>query len=128
MTLTSGELFAGVAGLSRAVDEVFDATPAWFSQWEPPTKSNPNPSQAPSKVLDVRYPGVPNFSQPYWWRSWAPWQYGCIVAHTYRCSCGRSFPAFNNLWRHIGGPRPEGWGRHDGIDHRALDLPERTSP
>lgn len=71
--------------------------------------------------------GLPDFSQPYWWRSWAPWQYACIFAHTYRCSCGRSFPAFNNLWRHIGGLRPQGWGRHDGIDHRALDLPERTS-
>lgn len=43
-----------------AVDAVFNATPAWFSQFEPPTKGAPRPSQAPSKVLEVRYPGVPN--------------------------------------------------------------------
>lgn len=58
--MKSGELFAGVAGLSRGVDEVFDAEPVWFSQYEPPTKKNPNPSQAPSKVLEFRYSGVPN--------------------------------------------------------------------
>ncbi len=73
---------------------------------------------------DRSFVGVPDFRDPHWWRSWAPWQYGCLAAHTYRCSCGRSFPAFNNLWRHIGGPRPAGWGRHDGIEHTPLDLPE----
>lgn len=68
--------------------------------------------------------GLPDFSRPQWWRQFAPWQYGCLMAHVYRCTCGLSFPAYNNLWRHIGGPRPEGWGRHDGIEHLALDLPE----
>jgi DNA (cytosine-5)-methyltransferase 1 len=58
--LTSGELFAGVGGLGMAVDAVFGSRAAWFSQYEPPTKKHPKPSQAPSKVLEFRHPGVPN--------------------------------------------------------------------
>ncbi|WP_100813054.1 hypothetical protein [Microbacterium lacus] len=72
--------------------------------------------------------GLPDFRERYWWQSWAPWQYGCMIAHTYRCTCGRAFPAYNNLWRHIGGERPAGWGRQDGLEHRALDLPETETP
>ena len=48
--LRTGELFAGVGGLGMAVDEVFDAEPAWFAEFD----------TAPSKVLAYRYPGVPN--------------------------------------------------------------------
>ena len=68
--------------------------------------------------------GLPDFSRPMWWTQFAPWQYGCLLAHTYRCACGLSFPAYANLWRHIGASRPAGWGRHDGVDHHALDHPQ----
>lgn len=47
----SGELFAGVGGLGRAVDEVFGTTPAWFAEID----------AAPSKVLAHHYPDVPNY-------------------------------------------------------------------
>lgn len=47
----SGELFAGVGGLGMAVDEVFNATPAWFCEFD----------AAPSKVLAHHFPDVPNF-------------------------------------------------------------------
>lgn len=47
----SGELFAGVGGLGMAVDEVFNATPAWFCEFD----------AAPSKVLEHHFPDVPNF-------------------------------------------------------------------
>lgn len=46
-----GELFAGYGGLGMAVEEVFGATTAWFSEWEP----------APSKILAHHWPGVPNY-------------------------------------------------------------------
>lgn len=49
--LASGELFAGVGGLGMAVNDVFGATPAWFSEFD----------AAPSKVLAHHYPDVPNF-------------------------------------------------------------------
>lgn len=48
--MLSGELFAGVGGLGMAVDEVFGSKPAWFCEFD----------KAPSKVLEHRYPGVPN--------------------------------------------------------------------
>jgi len=48
--LLSGELFAGVGGLGMAVNEVFDAEPAWFAEFD----------AAPSKVLAHHFPGVPN--------------------------------------------------------------------
>lgn len=50
-TMRSGELFAGVGGLGMAVDEVFDASPAWFCEFD----------AAPSKVLAHHFPDVPNF-------------------------------------------------------------------
>lgn len=49
--MKSGELFAGVGGLSMAVDEVFGTRPAWFAEFD----------AAPSKVLAHQYPGVPNY-------------------------------------------------------------------
>lgn len=49
--MRSGELFAGIGGLGMAVDEVFNATPAWFCEF----------ADAPSKVLAHHFPDVPNF-------------------------------------------------------------------
>lgn len=49
--LKSGELFAGIGGLARAVEEVFEADPAWFVEFDP----------NPSRVLAYRWPGVPNY-------------------------------------------------------------------
>lgn len=51
MSARSGELFAGVGGLGRAVDEVFGTTPAWFAEFD----------AAPSKVLAHHYPDIPNY-------------------------------------------------------------------
>jgi DNA (cytosine-5)-methyltransferase 1 len=51
LTLKVGSLFSGYGGLDLAVEEVFDATPAWFCEWE----------DAPSKILEARFPGVPNY-------------------------------------------------------------------
>lgn len=42
---------------------------------------------------------------------YAPWQIPCLQPHDWVCSCGLAFPAFVNLWRHIGADRPTGWGR-----------------
>lgn len=49
--MRSGELFAGVGGLGMAVDEVFNAQPSWFCEFD----------AAPSKVLAHHFPDVPNF-------------------------------------------------------------------
>jgi len=46
-----GELFAGYGGLGMAVEEVFGATTAWFSEYE----------AAPSKILAHHWPDVPNY-------------------------------------------------------------------
>jgi DNA (cytosine-5)-methyltransferase 1 len=46
-----GELCAGYNGLGMAVEEVFGATPAWFSEFD----------AAPSKILAHHYPDVPNY-------------------------------------------------------------------
>lgn len=51
MTLRLGELCAGYNGLGMAVEEVFGATPAWFSEFD----------AAPSKILAHHYPDVPNY-------------------------------------------------------------------
>lgn len=48
--MKSGELFAGVGGLARAVEDVFDAETAWFAEIE----------DAPARVLAHHWPGVPN--------------------------------------------------------------------
>jgi DNA (cytosine-5)-methyltransferase 1 len=49
--LKIGELFAGYNGLGMAVEEVFGATTAWFSEFD----------TAPSKILAHHYPSVPNY-------------------------------------------------------------------
>lgn len=51
MTIRSGELFAGAAGLGLAVDRVFGSRPSWFCEFD----------AAPSKVLAHHFPDVPNF-------------------------------------------------------------------
>lgn len=51
MALKIGSLFSGYGGLDLAVAEVFDAKVAWHCEWE----------AAPSKILEVHWPGVPNF-------------------------------------------------------------------
>lgn len=50
MTLTAGELFAGYGGLALAVEEAFGAKTKWVAEYEP----------SPTKILDARFPGVPN--------------------------------------------------------------------
>ena len=51
MSLKIGSLFSGYGGLDLAVSRVFDAEVAWHCEWE----------DAPSKVLDAHWPGVPNY-------------------------------------------------------------------
>jgi DNA (cytosine-5)-methyltransferase 1 len=46
-----GSLFSGYGGLDLAVSKVFDAEVVWHCEWE----------DAPSKVLDAHWPGVPNY-------------------------------------------------------------------
>lgn len=46
-----GSLFSGYGGLDLAVKAVTGAKVAWHCEWE----------EAPSKVLEVNFPGVPNF-------------------------------------------------------------------
>lgn len=51
MSLRIGELCAGYNGLGMAVEKVFGATPAWFSEYD----------AAPSKILAHHYPDIPNY-------------------------------------------------------------------
>jgi DNA (cytosine-5)-methyltransferase 1 len=51
MSLKIGSLFSGYGGLDLAVSKVFNAEVAWHCEWE----------DAPSKVLDAHWPGVPNY-------------------------------------------------------------------
>lgn len=46
-----GSLFSGYGGLDYAVEQFFDAETVWHCEWE----------DAPSKILEARYPGVPNY-------------------------------------------------------------------
>lgn len=46
-----GSLFSGYGGLDLAVSKVTGATVAWHCEWD----------DAPSKILDARFPGVPNY-------------------------------------------------------------------
>jgi len=46
-----GSLFSGYGGLDLAVMNVTGAEVAWHCEWE----------DAPSKILDAHFPGVPNF-------------------------------------------------------------------
>lgn len=60
--MTSGELFAGVGGLERAIEPVFNSRTVVFSEFD----------SAPSRVLAHRYPGVPNLGDvtKVDWRPW----------------------------------------------------------
>jgi DNA (cytosine-5)-methyltransferase 1 len=49
--LKIGSLFSGYGGLDLAVSKVTGATVAWHCEWE----------DAPSKVLEANFPGVPNY-------------------------------------------------------------------
>lgn len=46
-----GSLFSGYGGLDLAVSSVTGAEVAWHCEWD----------EAPSKILDARFPGVPNY-------------------------------------------------------------------
>lgn len=61
-----------------------------------------------------------------WWCQYSLWQIGCLMDHTWSCSCGRSSTAYATLWRHIGAPRPHGWGR-PGEHHEALACEMRVA-
>jgi DNA (cytosine-5)-methyltransferase 1 len=50
MSLKIGALFAGYGGLDLAVSQVLDAEAVWFSEFD----------KGPSKILEHRFPGVPN--------------------------------------------------------------------
>ena len=50
MTLTSGSLFSGYGGLDLAIEAAFGARTVWHSEIDP----------AASRVLETRWPGVPN--------------------------------------------------------------------
>lgn len=49
--LTIGSLFSGYGGLDLAVAEVLNAEVAWHCEWD----------DAPSKILEKHFPGVPNY-------------------------------------------------------------------
>lgn len=49
--LKIGSLFSGYGGLDLAAAKVFDAEVIWHCEWD----------AAPSKILEHRFPGVPNF-------------------------------------------------------------------
>lgn len=55
-----GSLFSGAGMLDHAVQQVLGGTPAWYCEYEPPSKANPTPNQAAARLLARRYPGVPN--------------------------------------------------------------------
>lgn len=46
-----GSLFSGTGALDLAAEQLFDASPAWFCEYD----------QAPSKILAHHWPTVPNF-------------------------------------------------------------------
>jgi DNA (cytosine-5)-methyltransferase 1 len=51
MKKTIGSLFSGYGGLDLAVAKVFDAEVVWHCEWD----------DAPSKILEKHFPGVPNY-------------------------------------------------------------------
>lgn len=55
MTLTLGELCAGVGALGMALSEVIGCEPVWHAQFEPKTKQ-----QYAAQILAHHHPGVPN--------------------------------------------------------------------
>lgn len=46
-----------------------------------------------------------------WQHRFSRWQLAHLMDHPWPCSCGLRFRDYGGLWRHIGAPRPEGWGR-----------------
>lgn len=55
-----GSLFSGYGGLDMGVQAALGGTVAWHSEYEPPTKSNPQPTQGAARILAHHYPDVPN--------------------------------------------------------------------
>lgn len=51
MGLKIGSLFSGYGGLDLAVMKTLDAEVVWHCEWD----------DAPSKILDAHFPGVPNY-------------------------------------------------------------------
>nr|WP_323374325.1 DNA cytosine methyltransferase [Corynebacterium pygosceleis] len=51
MTLRIGSMFSGYGGLDLAVEQVLDAEPVWFVEYD----------AAPAKVLARHWPDVPNY-------------------------------------------------------------------
>ena len=51
MTLKIGSLFSGYGGLDYEVEQFFNAETVWHCEWE----------DAPSRILEARYPNVPNY-------------------------------------------------------------------
>jgi DNA (cytosine-5)-methyltransferase 1 len=51
MTLKVGSLFSGYGGLEMGIEAVLDAEVVWHCEFD----------DAPSKILEQHYPGVPNF-------------------------------------------------------------------
>lgn len=61
MSLRIGGLFEGYGGLTMGVRQALgDGELAWYSEHEPPTKQNPNPTQGAARLLAHHHPGVPN--------------------------------------------------------------------
>lgn len=59
--LRIGGLFEGYGGLTMGVRLALGGGElAWYSEHEPPTEKDPNPKQAPARLLAYRHPGVPN--------------------------------------------------------------------
>lgn len=56
-----------------------------------------------------------------WYAQFSLWQIDCFADHEWSCSCGLRFRTYGSLWRHIGAPRPAGWGRQ-GAHEFALDC------
>lgn len=55
-----GSLFTGTGMLDHGVAQFFDTELAWVAEYEPPTKQNPKPRQAPARILAHHYPDILN--------------------------------------------------------------------
>ncbi len=61
MTLSVGELCAGVGALGLALTDVLDCAVVWHAQFEPPDKrGRPDRNQYAARVLARRFPDTPN--------------------------------------------------------------------
>jgi DNA (cytosine-5)-methyltransferase 1 len=60
-SLRVGGMFAGYGGLERALHDALGAEPAWFAEYEPPSKlGGKPPRQAAAMILAHHWPDVPN--------------------------------------------------------------------